>query len=181
MPRSALLFNTSLNGAWTFTLDPEDRGEAECWFNQTSSRTIQVPGSWEEQGFGHPPHSHLTSGWTKQTEYEGAAWYVRDINIPTDWNGRIITLTLKGVRWRSRLWIDGQYIGQRESLSVPHRYDLTVLLNPGSDHRLAIQVDNRMIYPLQESHINSLQTATHWGGITGGIELTARPPISIQY
>ncbi len=71
-------------------------------------------------------------------------------------------------------------VGHDESLSTPHHYDLTPYLKPGSSQRLNIQVDNRMLYPLDESHANSEQTATHWGGITGGAEIIVSPQSHIQ-
>jgi beta-galactosidase len=169
-----------LDGKWTFALDPQDVGDQENWHSQDFSTSILVPGSWEEQGFGDAPKSRLLGGWNKHHEYEGAAWYSRTVEIPAEWAGRSIELTLKGVRWRSRVWVDGIRCGQQEQLSIPHRYDLTPHLKPGSSHRLAIQVNNRMLYALPESHINSDQTATHWGGITGGIELLSRPQITIK-
>ena len=176
-PASAAL---SLNGTWAFKLDPDDTGESEHWFLNTLEQTIQIPGSWEEQGFGFPPKSRLLSGWTKLCEYEGAAWYSRTVEVPVEWSDQTITLVLKGVRWSSRVWVDGALVGEQQSLSVPHRFNLTAFVQPGTSQQLAIRVDNRMLLPLQESHINSNETATHWGGITSGIELFASPATAIQ-
>lgn len=175
--KTRLIF--TLDGRWSFALDPEDRGEQDAAFRTASEQTIQIPGSWEEQGYGFAPESRLLFGWTKQLEYEGAAWYVRDLTIPPESADHTITLVLKGVRWRSRVWLDGNYVGEQESLSVPHTFDITAFVQPGQSHQIAIRIDNRMLYPLQESHINSIQTATHWGGITGGAELVATPKTAI--
>jgi beta-galactosidase len=170
----------SLNGQWTFALDPGDSGERDKWYAQDLADVIRVPGSWEEQGFGDEPASRLLWGWNKLHEYEGAAWYSRMVEIPAEWDSRSVELVLRGVRWRSTVWVDGARAGEQESLSTPQRFDLTAFLKPGSTHRLAIRVDNRMLYDLPESHINSDQTATHWGGITGGAALETRPATAIQ-
>ncbi len=164
-----------LNGRWAFALDPNDVGIAEGWQTGLLDASIRVPGSIEEQGFGDPPTIHPLGGWSKRHNYEGAAWYSRTINIPPEWAEKTIQLHLKGVRWRSEVWIDGAAAKAQESLSTPHVYDLTALVQPGGSHRLTVRIDNRMIYALKESHINSEHTATHWGGITGGIELEALP------
>ncbi len=171
----------SLDGPWSFALDPEDEGEQAGWYTRTLDGTIHTPGSWEEQGYGDPPDSDYLWGWNKLRQYEGAAWYVREVDIPQDWAGRQIELCLKGVRWSSRVWLDGTYIGQQEALSVPHHHNLTAHVRPGQRQRLAIRVDNRMLYPLEESHIHSEQTATHWGGISGGAELRATPAVAIEH
>src|SRR5258708_2777688 len=170
----------SLNGAWSFALDPQDIGERETWYSRPLESTIQVPGSWEEQGYGNIPATRPLGAWSKSREYVGVAWYARELDIPAEWAGGTVQLILKGVRWQSRLWLDGQEIGVRESLSVPHGYDLTQHIKAGKRQRLAIRVDNRLIYPLGESHINSLETATQWGGITGGIDLSVRTAIAID-
>lgn len=170
----------SLTGVWSFSLDPQDVGERDGWLSGSLGHTIQVPGSWEEQGFGDPPVTRPLGAWSKLHNYTGAAWYARDIDTPMEWSGSTVELTLKGARWQSRVWLDGQEIGIRESLSVPHQYDLTAHVKPGKRQHVVIRVDNRLIYPLGDSHINSLETATQWGGITGGIELVARSPIAID-
>lgn len=169
-----------LNGDWSFALDPQDTGEKAAWFSQDLDQRIRVPGSWEEQGFGAPPPISFLGTWTKTHEYEGAAWYSRTIDIPATWQNQHVELHLKGVRWRSRLWLNDKPVGERDSLSTDHIYDLTAFVQAGQGYRLTIQVDNRLIYPLIESHPNSEHTATRWGGITGGVELTARPEIAIQ-
>src|SRR5215813_13862185 len=171
----------SLDGAWAFALDPQDIGERDAWYSMPLEHTIQVPGSWEEQGYGNAPVTRPLGAWSKLREYVGAAWYARELEAPAEWSGKSVQLVLKGVRWQSRLWLDGKAFSVRESLSVPHCYDLTQYVKAGSRQRLAFRVDNRLIYPLGDAHINSLETATQWGGITGGIELCARPALAIDY
>ncbi|MEP6986114.1 MAG: sugar-binding domain-containing protein, partial [Chloroflexota bacterium] len=170
----------SLDGQWEFALDPQDLGIGQGWSSQSLNDQIRVPASWAEAGFGEPPQSHFLAGWNPVLVYEGAAWYSRLLDAPTDWSGQIVELVLKGVRWRSTVWLDGTLIGHDESLSTPHHYDLTPHLKSGSGQRLTIQVDNRMLYPLDESHANSEQTSTHWGGITGGAEIILSPQSRIQ-
>ncbi|MCA9881599.1 MAG: hypothetical protein KC708_01455 [Anaerolineae bacterium] len=168
-----------LNGIWSFALDPHNSGETIDKYSTIPESTIQVPGSWAENAYGDPPKMRYLWGWNAKYEYEGIAWYSREIGIPDDWSGQRIELRLKGVRWRSRVWVDDTYMGEQDSLSVSHIYDVTSAIQAGKTQRITIQIDNRMLYPLEESHINSLQTGTRWGGITGGIELAARPQISI--
>ncbi|MBA3868522.1 MAG: hypothetical protein H0X30_05165 [Anaerolineae bacterium] len=170
----------SLDGQWEFALDPQDIGLGQGWSSESLKDQIAVPASWAEAGFGEPPQSHFLAGWNPVLVYEGAAWYSRLLDVPAEWTGQIVELVLKGVRWRSTVWLDGTLIGHDESLSTPHRYDLTSHLKPGSSQRVTIQVDNRMLYPLDESHANSEQTSTHWGGITGGAQIIISSQARIQ-
>jgi hypothetical protein len=170
----------ALNGTWLFTLDPQDLGIANQWYSHDFDSVIEVPGSWTERGYGDAPTSHYLAGWNALREYEGAVWYARNLDIPVDWEYKSVELILKGVRCHSSIWLDGNHVGEDESLSVPHRYNLTPFLKLGSSQRLTIRIDNRMVYPLDESHLHSEQTATHWGGITGGVELVVSPVPGIK-
>ncbi|MEM7799748.1 MAG: sugar-binding domain-containing protein [Chloroflexota bacterium] len=169
----------NLDGSWRFQLDQADIGIDDRWFAQDLSATINVPGSWEEQGFGAVPETVNLATWTKKHQYTGSAWYQRSLKIDElPPNGKVI-LKLAGVRWRSRVWVDEQYVGEADSLSVAHRHTLTGYLEAGKTYQLTIQVNNEMLLPLEESHINSLQTATWWGGISGSVDLCILSPASI--
>lgn len=80
---------------------------------------------------------------TRKHSYVGPAWYIREISVPSDWEGKNIELKLERVIWQTNVWIDGKEVdGEQESLISPHYFDLTEYLSPGK-HRIAIRVDNR--------------------------------------
>jgi hypothetical protein len=114
--------------------------------------------------------------------YLGAAWYQRDVEIPTNWNGRHFTLFLERVHWKSTVWLDEKEIGSDISLSTPHEFDLGSVA-PGK-HRLTIRVDNRTQLPvaghLVDSHSISDALGAAWNGIVGKIELRATSPVWID-
>src|SRR5699024_9588941 len=128
-------------------------------------QTIQVPGSWEEQGYGDPSNHDSIGTWMKEQSYEGVAWYVKEVTIPASYEGRHMYLTINGLRFGSELWLDGVRVGQDESLTTPHRYDITRQAKPGATQRIVIRLDTHMRYDLDESHIHSYHTSTNWGGI----------------
>jgi hypothetical protein len=45
---------TSLDGAWSFRLDPQDTGRGKQWFGASVrfTNTVQVPDAWQAQGYG---------------------------------------------------------------------------------------------------------------------------------
>ncbi|WP_020580278.1 glycoside hydrolase family 2 protein [Actinopolymorpha alba] len=170
-----------LNGSWSFELDPTDVGVKDGWTQKSFAHTIEVPGSWEEQGFGERPPEFI-GGWTKRLSYEGAAWYSRTVEIPENWSGGRIWLQLDRVGWQSTVWVDDARIDSQDSLSGPHRFDLTPHLKAGSSHRLTIRVDNAVTDILNfEGHIHSRHTATTWGGIVGSARLVATPETWIEH
>lgn len=170
----------SLNGKWHFALDPDKK-----YIPQDSNRSeladfITIPGSWEEQGFGGPSKHHPIGTWKKDREYVGAAWYSKDVFIPEEMKDQMIILTISGVRWITKLYINNECIGEDESLISDHAFDATEKIRFGQPNKIDIYVNNEMKYPLQESHIHSYHTATNWGGITGGVCLEAIPRTHIE-
>lgn len=162
-----------LNGVWQFSLDPNDDQKWNEKDSAIPSDVIQVPGSWEEQGYGERTAHEPIGVWKKDQEYEGVGWYVKEVEIPSTYQNKRVLLNIKGVRWFTELWIDGVYVDGGDSLSTPHEFEITSFVTAGEKHRVVIKVDNRMALELGESHIHSYNTATNWGGITGGVELTA--------
>ena len=198
----------SLAGEWRFRLDPDDEGARDAWFKKDLPETIRLPGSLQEQGFGHDVSLETTwtgsindRSWFKaaryapyrkpgnikvpfwlqpEKHYVGAAWYQRTLEVPEAWKGRRIVLFLERCHWTTAVWVDGQKAGTRDSLSTPHEYDLTDHLAPGS-HRLTIRVDNRMHVNVgHNAHSVTDHTQSNWNGITGRLELRATPPVWIE-
>lgn len=192
-----------LSGSWQFALDPNRSGEEQEWFQQNMSATIELPGSIQEQGMGDKPslQTEWTSGigmellkdprfaeyveaedfkcpfWlTPDRYYVGQAWFQRQVEVPADWAGQRVVLTLERPHWQTTVWIGDQEVGTQNSLGTPHCYDLTGLIEPGQTQRLTIRVNNSYVVPVgKDAHSISDQTQSNWNGITGRIELTTEP------
>jgi len=180
-----------LSGRWEFSLGdtPDFTG------------TINLPGSLQAQGFGDEVSTETE--WTArlvdrawytseryaryretgnikvpfwlqpERHYLGAAWFRREIEIPADWQGKRIVLTLERAHIETTVWLDGQKIGSQYSLGAPHLHDLSVNILPGK-HELSICVNNRMPVDVGlDSHSVSDHTQTNWNGIIGRMELRA--------
>ncbi len=192
----------NLTGEWALALDRDDVGVQQQWFGRSFADRIRLPGSLQEQGFGEEPG--VDSPWTgtlregewdkpkyapyrkpggfkmpfwlqPKKVYVGPAWYQRDVTIDPSWTNRRVMLNLERCHWFSRVWVDGAEIGQRDSLSTPHVYDVTAAMTPGR-HRLTIRVDNRVLVGVGvNSHSVTDHTQSNWNGITGEISLAAGP------
>ncbi|WP_078544602.1 glycoside hydrolase family 2 protein [Litchfieldia alkalitelluris] len=170
----------SLDGEWSFTLDPEKKYKVDEIISASSLAKINVPGSWEEQGFGKPSKHNPIGAWKKLREYEGTAWYVKDVFISKEMKDQSLKLVISGVRWMTKVWINGRFVGEGESLLSDHVLEVSDFTKVGESNQFVICVNNEMNYPLHDSHIHSYHTATNWGGITGGVYLEAMPEISIH-
>lgn len=90
------------------------------------------------------------------------------------------------MQWESQVWVDGKPAGMQDSLSAPHRYDLTGLMTPGK-HRVIVRIDNRLKYliyhskgPWRFTHAITDETQGNWNGVIGRMELRASPLVDID-
>lgn len=130
-----------LSGQWTVRLDSTDTGIKSSWSGKLYDTYITLPGTTDEACLGtkntlqpalqKPQLLHLT----RKYSYIGPAWYSREIQIPAEWKGKDCILHLERVLWDTQVWVDGKKVeGHEESLTTPHKYDLTSYLHPGK-HR----------------------------------------------
>jgi len=168
----------SLAGQWGFRLDPDGVGMEEKWFSKDLPDSATLPGSLDGQGLGNKYTEKSLHHLTREYSYEGAAWFQKTVTIPDHWDKKRITLFLEKCHWETTAWVDGNYIGSLNSLSVPHVYDLSRWMTPGS-HVLTLRVDNTLkirLYhssaPMKWTHEFSEVTQGNWNGIIGLIELS---------
>lgn len=172
-----------LSGEWRFALDPKDLGLSAGPQTWNFPDTIQLPGTTASQGKGDPIEIQLNlqkpamQHLHQKFSHIGPAWYQRTVSIPADWKDKDIILSLERVLWESRVWIDGKPVGEpRNSLSAPHRHDLTAALSPGSEHTLTLRIDNRPIIDIGNiGHAYTQETQSIWNGAIGDLKLEALP------
>jgi sialate O-acetylesterase len=79
--------------------DPGISAEARDWSEPTLDdsawQTLQVPGQWQNEGWG----------------FNGAVWYRRSVEIPTDWVGQDLELALGVVDDCDHSFINGTLVG----------------------------------------------------------------------
>lgn len=171
-----------LAGTWQFHFDPSDEVEQIPVLPSRFDDTFELPGTTEESEKGvELPFSGVTDRLTRRFHFEGRAWYQREIEIPEAWTDKFIQLKLERTKF-TRVWLDGQLIGESGLLVAPQVFDLGHEVRPGR-HTLTIEVDNRKsraLWGLQASHQWSDHTQTNWNGIVGEIELLARQEAWIE-
>ena len=170
-----------LSGEWQFMMDPDDRGIEEKWFENDFSETVQLPGSMVEndKGYDITLETEWTGGiknpeWINDAnyapyidlanirfpfwlqplkKYTGAAWFLKEVTVPEMWLDKTLRLTLERPHWESQIWINGEWVEMKNSLAVPHVFDVSIFLEPG-ENTIAIRIDNRTndIDPGHNSH-----------------------------
>ena len=162
----------SLSGIWQFKLDPEDKGLKENWQGTSFTDHITLPGTTDEAHYGEKTSGSDFGILTRAYKYYGPAWYSREIEIPSEWNGKRIRMELERVLWESRVFVDGKEVSVQDALSTPHYHDLGYL-SPGK-HRLTIRINNDLIYNIgDKGHVYTEYTQSIWNGAVGRLQLKA--------
>lgn len=197
----------SLAGKWKIALDAKDEGIVEKWNYKTLTETIMLPGSLQEQGYGYDvgmdtPWTGLIvdNSWYTAPKYEkyrkegnikipfwlkpekhyvGVAWYQKEVNIPKNWEEKVIFFNMERAHWETVLFVDGKRIGANNSLGAPHRYEIGTLKE--GKHTITVRVDNRMHIKVgMSSHSLTDHTQTNWNGIIGDIFLESLPAVYLD-
>jgi hypothetical protein len=166
-----------LDGQWRFALDLKNEGVTNKWFQEDLEDQIQLPGTTDENRKGTPNEARETDRLTRLFPYAGAAWYQRDFEVPAAWSGKRIVLSLERTK-TSRLWLDGNAIGEQNSLVAPHEYILGTLAQ--GRHTITLRINNAEHPPIGDPHQISEHTQTNWNGVIGKIGLKATDPVWID-
>ena len=130
--------------------------------------TMALPGTTSHAQKGERNEAAEIGSLTDEYRFEGYAWFSRTFEVDASLVGLPCFLYLERTRVTT-VWIDGEEVGSRNSLSTPHVYEISGGLTAGT-HTILIRVDNTD-YPTKGGHLTSPDTQTNWNGITGRIEL----------
>lgn len=206
---SSAVETIDLSGRWEFQLDPQDRRTISNLVTERFVDSIRLPGTTSQARKGTPltlepflpnpgpenlnPKRGLSFGRDKSLlessplahlyqrfSYVGPAWYRRTVNIPATWTNKDVQLFLERVIWESRVWVNGQFVGARNSLTTPHCYEIGPALKPGRNEVL-IRIDNRRQLEIGNPHAYTDESQTIWNGIIGRVALEAREKVHINH
>ncbi|MBX7255581.1 MAG: hypothetical protein K1Y02_04385 [Candidatus Hydrogenedentes bacterium] len=142
----------NLNGSWRFDFDSNDAGVKEAWFEKHDyTKTINVPYPWQSKLSG-----------IQAVDYNGVAWYERDITIPADAGPRVFVV-FGAIDWKATVYANGKELVTHEGGYVPFEVELTDVAKPGENVRLTVRVEDRSEADLPTGK------QVHWYTQTGGI------------
>lgn len=113
--------------------------------------------------------------------YTGAAWYQKELEIPADWENKVVELYLERCHWTTQVWLDDKLLGSQNSLGTAHRYEFPKSISPGK-HKITICVDNRVkdIEVGNDAHSVSDNTQSNWNGIIGQLKIIGKDAVLID-
>ena len=162
-----------LDGTWAFRLDPDDTGLSEEWFDSHPfSEQIQVPGTWQGQGFGTDAPEAV---WDFQLEariyratYSGTAWYARSFELPDGWSDGRTWINFGGAHPSADVWLNGARLGSNNAPFVPFAFEIT--------DRVAATGENVLVVRVHEENRDlglAYSWQGNWSGLYRSVELTA--------
>ena len=159
--RGPMRSEVCLNGVWKFmpsvgaaSEKPLEKG----WGWQ------RVPGGWEPRAVGEG-RGEIWKDFSRETP---AGWYMRDLAIPAQWNGRAILLDFRRVSTDTIVLLDGKEAGR---VAWPGgEIDITKLVVPGRTHSLLVKV----------IAVGSTQELTRYMGMAPGQSYTEKPRLALR-
>lgn len=128
----------NLNGPWQFEIDAKGDGEARGLMNgHDLARQIVVP---------FCPESKLSD--VGVTEYMPRVWYRRFFQTPAALRGGRLLLHFGAVDYLTRVWLNGELLGEHRGGFAPFSFEVTDLVRSG-DNELVVQVADEVRSGLQ--------------------------------
>lgn len=165
----------SLDGQWCFRLDPENNGKSKCWYSKPNifQEKINVPGCWQEQGFGNKESKDEIWDFqiqanVFQSTYHGTGWYKKYFQVPKEWKSKRIWLNFGGVHPSAEIWLNGKFLGIHSGPFVPFGFDVTDIVSFNNDNFLVVCIyeENRWLG-------FAYNWKGYWSGLYRSVELTA--------
>ena len=135
-----------LNGKWKFKLyknyayRPSDF--AQVHYDTHNWDTVQVPGSWQMQGYDQSQYCNVRYPWeghedicppAAPTKHNPVGCYVKRIHVGADLLQKRVVLCFEGVVCSVCLYVNGQRVGYSESSFNRAEFDVTRYLQEGSN------------------------------------------------
>lgn len=168
----------SLDGVWKFKLVKNPSLALTDFFktsyNVSDWQNINVPGSWELQGFDAPIYTDVTYPFKANPpfvpqDYNPIGHYVHEFTVPENWKGMDVIMDFEGVESAFYLWINGKMVGYSEDSRLPAHFNISKFLKKGKN-RLAMKV-------FRFSDGSYLEDQDYWkySGIERNVFIQARP------
>ena len=136
----------SLEGTWKFNwvanADQRPTDFYKTDLDDSKWNNIQMPGNWEMLGYGQPEYVNVGFSWRGHFDQQPPAVptkdnhvgsYRREINIPSNWDGKRVIAHFGSVTSNIYLYVNGKFAGYAEDSKVAAEFDITPFLKKGKN------------------------------------------------
>lgn len=112
--------------------------------------------------------------------YQGEAWYRKKIKIPKNLEGEKVYLNFEAIMGKSKVWINGKFIGEHYGGYLPFILDVSDAINYGEKENLiAVLTDNSDDGSYAPGQSQKLLDFSYFGGIYRDVWLIAMDKLHI--
>ena len=151
----------SLDGNWSFKIDPEYQGESLGFekqnFDASNWDKMEVPGNWNLHNL--------------YSEYSGDAWYTRTFKVDENQKDKLFRLVFESVFNDCKVWVNGKFIGENHLGFMPFQFDISKYILNNQENRITVLVNNMFKKGAMWS----------WGGIRRPVHIEVTAPTRIDY
>ncbi|KMT66993.1 DNA primase [Catenovulum maritimum] len=116
--------------------------------------------TWQQVSLPHTPKIEPI---VVNDQFQGFSWYKKSINLPTQWQDKVILVRFEAAMNIADLWLNGEHIGQHVGGYLPFVVDLTEHLNFGQANHLLVKLDNNDSYITGPKPLEFLDFNTYGG------------------
>ena len=151
-------------------------------FNDSTWPAIAVPHTWQTYETTGKVHPFLFDASEKDDPYwwRGWGWYRKHFSIGKEQAGRKVFVEFDGVQKYSRVWVNGQPVGDHKGGYSGFYFDITDLVRWGQDNVLAVAVCNRQNDPFRIPPM-SAGNFDVYGGIYRDVRLVVTDRLYIPF
>lgn len=176
-------YEKTINSEWTFNYfptDAADKGFEAATLNDSKWSAVALPHTWSTYETSGDIHPFIMNASEKENPYwwTGWGWYRKHFSIRKEYSGKKVFVEFDGVQKYCKVWLNGRYLGDHKGGYGSFDFDISNLVNFGSDNVLAVAVSNRQndqfsIPPMSAGNFNV------YGGIYRDVRIVLKDKLYI--
>ncbi|MFR9650937.1 MAG: glycoside hydrolase family 2 TIM barrel-domain containing protein [Rikenellaceae bacterium] len=123
------------NSDWRFYNDVA-QGAEQPKFDDSSWREVTLPHDWAIEGPFDSKYNARCGG----LPFHGTGWYRKSFDAPKEWDGKVIRIAFDGAMNDAKVWVNGEFAGERPYGYISFEIDATPFLKLGEENIVAVQL-----------------------------------------
>ena len=133
-PPKTVIEDQSFNEGWLFYNGKNEASSKD--FNDADWRKLNLPHDWAIEGPFDIKYNARTGG----LPVHGEGWYRKHFVVDQANSDKRVSVTFDGAMNNSKVWVNGQYVGERPFGYMGFEFDITPHLVFGQDNVIAVQL-----------------------------------------
>ncbi|MGB5264505.1 MAG: beta-galactosidase GalB [Lutimonas sp.] len=125
----------NFNKDWLFVKDSIDGAESVN-FSDSDWKKLNLPHDWAIEG----PFSNENNARTGGLPIKGVAWYRKHFTLEEAHKNKQISVEFDGAMSNAKVWLNGNYVGERPYGYMGFEFDLTPFVKFGEDNVIAVRL-----------------------------------------